>query len=239
MFTSRRTTVRCGTAVAAASLGLLAPTLIALPASAAGPTTVVTVEPLAHTGSGAAGSCLLYRVVPRDAAYEETVTSESAGFVTVKLSEVTDLTQQDVDFCTAGGRGDAFKTAPRYRTGAVSSPVRQAYNPGETVTPEEAANPVKARQDVPPAVTTTNTAGKPDIAAVEPGTSGAPANNIDSNEVATIAYDSEAGGFVFGIVGLVAGGGRISAYFDKNGDGDADTSAPTPVEPSTRAGRST
>lgn len=231
MLVHHRTTVRCGAAVAAACLGLLLPTLVAPPASAAGSTSVVTVEPLGHSGTGAAGVCLLYRVVPRDGAYEESVTAAGQGQVTVALTELGELAQQDVDFCTVGGRGDVFSRAPRYSAGQESAPTTQLYNPGETRTPEEPGNPTQTRQDVPPAVTTTNPAGRPDVAAVEPATTATPANNVKSTDSATVGYDRDAGGFVVGVVGLVAGSARISAFFDRNGDGDADTAAPTPIEP--------
>ena len=236
MHARRRTTVRCAAAATAACLGLLIPSLAALPASAAGPTAVVTVDPDGHSGTGAAGTCLLYQVVPRDATYEPSVTGAGQGFVTVTLTEVGELAQQDVDFCIRAGRGDAITRAPKYPSGDPTAPTHpsQAYNPGETVTPEEPANPVKARQDVAPAVTNTNPAGRPDIAAVEPPaastSSPTPTNNVKGTDTATFAYDADAGGFFFGVVGLVPGSARLSAYFDKNGDGEADTAA-TALDP--------
>lgn len=233
MLDPRRSTLRGCTAAAAAFVAVLLPSLVAPPASASTGTSLVTLEPLGHSGSGAAGVCLLYRVVPRNGAYEETVTSPGQGAVTVTLTELGDLAQQDVDFCTTGGAGDTWVRAPRYATGQTSAPTTQVYNPGETLTPEEAANPVKARQDAPPSVTSTSPApGRPDIAAVEPGTSSAtPGNNVKSQDKGTIGYDADAGGYVFGVAGLTAGNAQLSGFFDRNGDGEASTGTPSALDP--------
>lgn len=231
MLVHRLTAPNRGTAAGAACLGLLLPLLAVPPASAAGPASVVTVEPLGHSGTGAAGVCLLFRVVPRDGAYEEAVTTSGQGSVTVTLTELGELAQQDVDFCAVGGRGDDFSRAPRYAAGHETASTTQLYNPGETRTPEEPSNPVKARQDVAPAVTTTNPAGRPDVAAVEASSSPTPANNVRSTDSGTVGFDGDAGGFVFGVVGLIEGSARLSAFFDRDGDGTADTAAPTPLEP--------
>lgn len=219
MHVHRTMTARFGAAAATACLGLLLPALVAAPASAAGPTARVAFEPLGHSGKGAAGVCLLYRMVPRDAAFEESVTQPGQAFANVTLTEKADQEKQDVDFCTVEGKGDVFKRAPRYyNSGTGESGTPLYYNPGWTLTPEEAGNPDKARQDVPPA-TSSAPVGKPDTASSKASTASAGAHNALGVDQAIVGYDPEAGGFVFGVVSSMEGLATISGYLDHNGDG--------------------
>lgn len=218
--------MRLGAAAAAACLGLLLPSLVATPAAASGPTARVAFEPLGHSGKGAAGVCLLYRMVAQDAAFEDTITQPGQAFASVTLTEQGDLEKQDVDFCTLSGKGDDFRRAPRYfNAGTGTTGTAMYYNAGATLTPEEAGNPEKARQDVPPA-TSSSPLGRPDKAAKEPSTSSAGANNFLSFDQAVIGFDPEAGGFVFGVVSSTEGAARISGFLDHNGDGAMTSEVP-------------
>lgn len=211
--------MRLGAATAAAGLGLLLSSVVIAPASASGSTARVAFEPLGHSGTGAAGGCLLYRMVAQDAAFEDSITQPGQAFASVTLTEQPDVEKQDVDFCTVGGKGDVFKRAPRYfSSGSGTTGTPLYYNPGWTLTPEEAGNPEPARQDVPPA-TSSAPLGKPDKAAREPSPSSAGANNYLSFDQAIVGYDTEAGGFVFGVVGGTDGAATISGFLDHNGDG--------------------
>lgn len=219
MLVSRPTAVRCGFAAAGALVALLLPPLGAAPASAAGSTARVAFEPLGHSGTGAAGACLLYRMVAQDAAFEDSITEPGQAFANVTLAEGGVAETQDVDFCSIDGKGDVFKRAPRYyNSGNGTSGTPLYYNPGWTLTPEEAGNPDKARQDVPPA-TSSAPLGKPDKAAKEPSASSAGANNYLSLDQAIVGYDLEAGGFVFGVVSGTDAPAELSGYLDHNGDG--------------------
>lgn len=229
MLDHRRKTARLGIAVATAGLGVLLPSLVALPASASGSgsTARVAFEPLGHSGAGAAGACLLYRMVAQDAAFEDSITAPGQAFANVTLTETGDVETQDVDFCTVDGSGDDFKRAPRYfNSGASGSGTPLYYNPSWTLTPEESGNPTKARQDVPPA-TTSAPLGRPDKSAKEPSTSSAGANNYLNHDQAIVGFDREAGGFVFGVVAMTDGRAELSGYLDHNGDGLRSAEIPT------------
>lgn len=227
MHVHRSTTLRYG-AVTTAVLGLLLLPPVAAPASAEGATARVAFEPLGHSGRGAAGSCLLYRMVAQDAAFEESVTRPGQAFANVTLTEQGDVEKQDVDFCTVGSKGDTFRRAPRYFNSATASNggAPLYYNPGWTLTPEEAGNPEKARQDVPPA-TSSAPLGRPDKAAKEASPSSAGANNALSLDQAIVGFDPEAGGFVFGVVAATDGSAELSGYLDHNGDGIKSPEVPT------------
>jgi len=102
--------------LAAVTIGAGVPALIAAPAQAAGPVTSVTfVDPVSGNKTGAAGTCINYTLVARDAS----ATPVPGATITVRITDTTApiSATQDIDFCTASQTGF---------TGGTGQPAPQA-----------------------------------------------------------------------------------------------------------------
>jgi len=213
--------------IAVATIGAGVPALVATSASAAagGATTTsqLVISPLSQ--SGAAGTCLLYKVTPLNS------TSERPGDtppITVRITENPVSDTQDVDFCTVAGtatvRGTTAPTESASYVNGASAPYRQYYVPGTTNNSPAPA----ACGAVPPAATTGNDC--PDSASGAAGQATAQNTNPtgadsdrftgmnDGGTPATVAEPND-GSIVFGVVGAIAGGANITAFIDNGAGG--------------------